>query len=192
LSRDQRLLSADGCVFFPPCQRWRGQQSVWCPDVISVSRCQPSMAAPHTYGGSSIPHMTSAAPRCGDALRPRKDAVPAYRPLHKAGCACRARPCVAGAGGGSTRQPCASTRRRCRRQRGGPINRKGAGRRVLSTPGRAKTQPRRTSGGLAAGASPDAAREAPGAPARLPEDRRQRSIAKAVWRLRMESTARPS
>ena len=28
--------------FFPPCKRRRRQQSVWCPDLISVFGCQPT------------------------------------------------------------------------------------------------------------------------------------------------------
>jgi hypothetical protein len=96
-----------------------------------------------------------------------------------------------GRGRGRTREPWARTRRLCRRQRGGPLTRQGAGRRVLGPPGRSQPPPRRTAGVRDAGSSPDASREAPGAPALRPEARRQRSIATAMVRLRREETARP-
>jgi hypothetical protein len=34
---------------FPAYRVWRAPQSVACADLISMGRCQPSAAAPHTY-----------------------------------------------------------------------------------------------------------------------------------------------
>ena len=93
---------------------------------------------------------------------------------------------------GSPRKPRASQRRLGRSQRGCPIHRQGSGRQVLGTPWCAKPPSSRTTRGLAAGASPDVSREAPGASALRPQVRRKRSIAQAVWRLRLSETARPS
>jgi hypothetical protein len=171
--------------FFPPWQGQRGQQSVWCPDLIPVPRCQPSMAAPPTYRGSLITDVMRAEPRGGDSLRPRNDSVPSYRPIQEAGCACRARQLVPGSG---ERQ---HTRTLCKPTLHG------------SKPARASNQPRglRDAGPMHAWAFKDAAKSdirrarcrliplesssAPGSPALLPEDCRNRSISKAVWRLSM-------
>jgi len=92
---------------------------------------------------------------------------------------------------GSPRKPRASKRRLGRSQRGCPIHRQGSGRQVLCTPWRSKTPSSQTTSVLDAGASPYESREAPGASALLPQVRRKRSIAKAVWRLRLSETARP-
>jgi hypothetical protein len=71
------------------------------------------------------------------------------RPAARVGLAreCQAR------GRGSTRTPCASKRRMWRSQSGGPITRQGSGRRVLCTPGRSETPPRRLCSVLDSGSS---------------------------------------
>jgi hypothetical protein len=71
--------------FFPLCRSRRSRQSVSCPDVISVHRCQPRVAAPHTYGGAVATCMATAELPGGCALRPRNTVVPSYRPIHQAG-----------------------------------------------------------------------------------------------------------
>ena len=173
-----------GCFrFFPPWQGQRGQPSVWCPDVISVSRCPPRMAAPTTDRGAIITDVMMAEPRGGDSRRPRHDAVPSYRPIHKAGCACRARPCVPGAGEGQHT-----------RTVGQPTLPGSKPARASNQPrGRRETGPRPALAFKAAAESdlrrarcrriPVESSAAPGSPARLPSDCRKRSIAKAVLRV---------
>jgi hypothetical protein len=177
---------------FPGSGFRRRQPSVWCSDVISIFGRQlrwlhqTLLEVPSSL--TCRLQSRVAVTLCDLAMLPCPRTVLFTRLAEPVGLAreCQAR------GRGSPRQPWASPRRRCRSQSGCPINRQGSGRRVLYTPWRSQTQPSRTAGVLDAGSSPDEAREAPGSPALLPEDRRNRSRSKAVWRLSLESTARPS
>ena len=86
-------------AFFPPLRSRCRQQSVAGSDGMSVHRCQPSVAAPHTYGGSIAIEVARAESDACRPLRPSNIAVPAYRPTQKRGAMVR-RPCVPGAGEG--------------------------------------------------------------------------------------------
>ena len=103
-----------------------------CADMLAVSRCQPSLAAPHPSGGAGVIVGTTAEHRCSAPLRPRKHAVPSDGPLHQASCGQGPRQCVSGSGEGQPTHAWCACRRLCRRllgsQRGGPLNPDGAGR----------------------------------------------------------------
>ena len=85
MSRATLPLRADFFVFFPPCQCRRRRHPVSCSAVMSVPRCHPSRAAPHTYGGAVATCVAMAEPPCGAPLRPSNNAVPSSRPMQKAG-----------------------------------------------------------------------------------------------------------
>src|SRR6266508_5892603 len=74
-----------GFFLFSAYRVWRSRQSVSCSDVISMCRCQPSAAAPHTYGGSVATLVASAEHRWGYPLRPSNNVVPSYRPMQRGG-----------------------------------------------------------------------------------------------------------
>jgi hypothetical protein len=177
--------------FFPPCQRRRGWQSVSCPRLLSVHgrnhtwRPHTPLEGPSSRTGRGQRRV--AVLLCTRAMLACPRPVRFIRPAERVG---RARSWQA-RGRGRTRQPCASTRRLCRRQSGGPRTRQGSGSWGRHTPWRSKTPARRPSRGLEAGAAPAASREAPGASALLPQAPRQRSRAPAVGRVSRSSPARP-
>jgi hypothetical protein len=129
--------------FFPPCE----------PSAASrrcrVLTCLPCTGANHTWRHHTRLEVQSPLAgrwqrtvgviRCDLEILWCPQPVLLKRLAERGG---RARECQA-RGRGSTRQPCASTRRMCRSQSGCPNTRQGAGIRVLCTPGRSKTPPSR-------------------------------------------------
>jgi hypothetical protein len=143
LVKRQTVPESGSFRFFPPCEL-----------SAASSRCRvltsfPCAGANHTWlHHTRIAVQSPLAGRwqrtvgvilCDLAILWCPHTVLLKRPAERVGLAreCQAR------GRGSTRTPCASTRHLYRSQSGRPIKRKGSGRRVLCTPGRSKTQPRR-------------------------------------------------
>ena len=94
--------------FFSAYRAWRSLPSVACADSISGCRCQPRVAAPHTDCGAVAIVVAIAANRGGSPLRPRNEAVPSSRPLHRGGYAWAACPLVSGSGEGPPPSPVAT------------------------------------------------------------------------------------
>jgi hypothetical protein len=95
-------------------------------------------------------------------------------------------------GRGSTRTPGAPERRLCKSPSRGPSKAPGAGRKGPRGPLACKDAVIDAGKYAHFRRIPWVSSEPLGAPALLPEGRRQRSIAQAVWRLRREETARAS
>jgi hypothetical protein len=95
----RQTIPMSGFFLFPAYRIWRAPPSVACADLSSMGRCQPSAAAPHTYGGSVATWVASAENHWGSPLRPRTEAVPSCRPRQRGGYAGAACPLGSGSGG---------------------------------------------------------------------------------------------
>ncbi len=180
------------CSFLPRAGAWRRQQLGSWSDVMSVGRCQPHVAAPHTYGGAVATCMTMAEHRWWYPLRPSNHAVPSSRPMPRAGCTGPARQCVSGSGEGQPTPALGDHRRLVRSPSGCPITAPGSGPRGLYTPSRSETPPKRAGRVVETGCSRGCPGRREAHPRCSPEPQRKLSRSHTVSRWSLEESARAS